>query len=259
MGQDEDEDDIWVETRFRAAFLRLTHEIGPVALSGRLDLFETRQRGEYVYAEDSENGWSLTGAVDWHADRPGADHRRRAPCRERAAARGARLGLAPRSRTRTSSRPRCGLRSERQIAYRIFTFGRIVARCARSVRLGGPASRPRRPSAGDLVVQVRDGERRGRAPNAVVTLYPGGRPAPLGRGRGDYQIAQRDLQFSPFVLVVPVGAQVAFPNFDNVRHHVYSFSPVRRFELRLYAREQTRSVRFDRPGSCRWAATSTTT
>ena len=66
MGQEEDEpDEIWVDTRFRAAFLRLTHSIGPVALSGRLDLFETRQRGEYVYAEDGEHGWSLTGAVDW--------------------------------------------------------------------------------------------------------------------------------------------------------------------------------------------------
>lgn len=103
-------------------------------------------------------------------------------------------------------------------------------------------------AAGDLAVQVRTANGAGVA-NAVVTLYPGGRPAPIGADRRSYQIAQRDLQFSPFVLVVPVGAQVSFPNFDNVRHHVYSFSPVRRFELRLYAREQTRSVRFDRPGT----------
>src|SRR3954464_6149533 len=101
--------------------------------------------------------------------------------------------------------------------------------------------------AGDLVVQVRTGAG-APVPNAVVTLYPGGRPAPVAPPQGGYQIAQRDLQFSPFVLVVPVGADVSFPNFDNVRHHVYSFSPVRRFELRLYAREQTRNVRFERPG-----------
>ena len=101
-------------------------------------------------------------------------------------------------------------------------------------------------TAGDVVVQVRTAAG-APVPNAVVTLYPGGRPAPLGAA-GHYQIAQRDLQFAPFVLVVPVGAQVSFPNFDDVRHHVYSFSPVRRFELRLYAREQARSVRFDRPG-----------
>jgi hypothetical protein len=66
MGRDEGDDAYWVQTRFRAAFLRLTREIGPVALSGRLDLFETRQRGEYVHSEDGENGWSLTGAADWH-------------------------------------------------------------------------------------------------------------------------------------------------------------------------------------------------
>jgi hypothetical protein len=67
MGQDEDEEDEhWVETRFRAFYLRLTHEIGPVALSGRLDLFDTRQRGEYVHSDDDEQGWSLTGAADWH-------------------------------------------------------------------------------------------------------------------------------------------------------------------------------------------------
>jgi len=101
-------------------------------------------------------------------------------------------------------------------------------------------------AASELAVTVRAA---GGAPvpNAVVMLYPGGRPAPLG-ARRSFQIAQRDLQFSPFVLVVPAGSQVAFPNFDNVRHHVYSFSPVRRFELRLYAREQSRSVLFERPG-----------
>jgi hypothetical protein len=66
MGQDEDEEeDYWVETRFRAAYLRLTQEVGPVALSGRLDLFQTRQRGEYVHSDDNEDGWALTGALDW--------------------------------------------------------------------------------------------------------------------------------------------------------------------------------------------------
>src|SRR6187397_2761600 len=101
--------------------------------------------------------------------------------------------------------------------------------------------------AGGLSVEVRS-RSGGPVANAVVTLYPAGRPAPLSGDRSSFQIAQRDLQFSPFVLVVPVGADVSFPNFDDVRHHVYSFSPVRRFELRLYAREQTRNVHFDRPG-----------
>ena len=101
--------------------------------------------------------------------------------------------------------------------------------------------------AGELVVQL-------RTPNgapvrdAVVTLYPDGRPVPPASPSHVFQIAQRDIRFTPFVLVVPVGAQVAFPNFDNVRHHVYSFSPAKRFELKLYAKEQNRTVRFDKPG-----------
>ncbi|MGQ0558051.1 MAG: methylamine utilization protein [Sphingosinicella sp.] len=101
--------------------------------------------------------------------------------------------------------------------------------------------------ASSLAVEVRT-IRGAPVPNAVVTLYPGGRAAPLASGRPSFQIAQRDLAFNPFVLVVPAGAQVAFPNYDDVRHHVYSFSPVRRFDLRLFAREQSRSVSFDRPG-----------
>ncbi len=55
----------WVETRFRAAYLRLTHEIGPVALSGRIDLFDTRQTGSQVFGEDGEEGWAATVALDW--------------------------------------------------------------------------------------------------------------------------------------------------------------------------------------------------
>ena len=48
--------------------------------------------------------------------------------------------------------------------------------------------------------------------------------------------------------VVPVGANVSFPNRDATKHHVYSFSPAKRFELKLFARDQSRSVRFDKPG-----------
>src|SRR4030095_2461510 len=84
--------------------------------------------------------------------------------------------------------------------------------------------------------------------NAVVTLRPAAgaaRPMPVGRG---YTVSQKDLQFHPFVLVVPAGATVSFPNFDPTKHHVYSFSPAKRFELKLFARDQSRSVKFDTPG-----------
>lgn len=52
----------WVETRYRAAYLRATHELGEVALSGRLDLFDTSERGSQMSREESESGWALTAA-----------------------------------------------------------------------------------------------------------------------------------------------------------------------------------------------------
>lgn len=83
-------------------------------------------------------------------------------------------------------------------------------------------------------------------PDAVVTLtVPGHAPAAV---RGPYVMEQRSIAFQPHVLVVPVGATVSFPNRDQVRHHVYSFSKARRFDLKLYGREEQRSVVFDKPG-----------
>lgn len=84
--------------------------------------------------------------------------------------------------------------------------------------------------------------------NAVVTIRLVGRATPPPRASTGYAVRQQNIQFNPFLLVVPVNADVSFPNFDQVRHQVYSFSPVKRFELKLYAREQNRTVRFDRAG-----------
>jgi plastocyanin len=83
--------------------------------------------------------------------------------------------------------------------------------------------------------------------DAVVTFTPaGGAASPATDGR--YEMVQQGIQFHPFVLIAPVGAEVRFPNHDKVRHHVYSFSPIKRFELKLYGRDETRSERFDKPG-----------
>ena len=59
---------------------------------------------------------------------------------------------------------------------------------------------------------------------------------------------QRSQQFAPNVLAVRSGTSVAFPNSDNIRHHVYSFSPAKRFELRLYQGTPSEPVIFDTPG-----------
>jgi len=84
--------------------------------------------------------------------------------------------------------------------------------------------------------------------NAVIVLRAAGQPARAPAVRGPYAMSQKDLQFHPPVLVVPVGADVSFPNLDSTKHHVYSFSPAKRFELKLFAKEQSRSVHFDKPG-----------
>lgn len=59
---------------------------------------------------------------------------------------------------------------------------------------------------------------------------------------------QHDRQFLPQVLAVQVGTKVTFPNSDDIRHHVYSFSPAKRFELRLYHGTTAEPVMFDQPG-----------
>jgi hypothetical protein len=53
----------WVDTRFRAAYLLVRHNLGRAAVSGRLDLFETRERGSQMdRANESEEGWAVTAA-----------------------------------------------------------------------------------------------------------------------------------------------------------------------------------------------------
>lgn len=68
------------------------------------------------------------------------------------------------------------------------------------------------------------------------------------RPLADARIAQQGKRFVPEVSVVPVGTEVQFPNLDKVRHHVYSLSPIRPFELKLYAGAPANPVRFDQPG-----------
>lgn len=84
------------------------------------------------------------------------------------------------------------------------------------------------------------------ATDAVVSLHSPAAVAATRAGRA--VIDQRDIQFVPRVTVVPVGTTVRFPNSDNVRHQVYSFSPAKRFELPLYAGRAAAPVVFSTPG-----------
>ena len=81
--------------------------------------------------------------------------------------------------------------------------------------------------------------------DAVVSLTSLGAPAPPP---AKVIVDQIDKEFVPFVLPVYVGASVSFPNRDNIRHHVYSFSSPKKFELPLYIGTPAAPVVFDKPG-----------
>jgi plastocyanin len=61
-------------------------------------------------------------------------------------------------------------------------------------------------------------------------------------------IDQVDKRFVPRVSVLRTGTAVSFPNHDNIRHSIYSYSQPKRFELKLYAGTPSSPVVFDRPG-----------
>ena len=83
--------------------------------------------------------------------------------------------------------------------------------------------------------------------DAVALLEPAVGKAPV-KPMADVEISQAKRQFQPRVTVITTGTRVLFPNFDTVRHHVYSFSPIKTFELKLYAGVPGTPVLFDKPG-----------
>lgn len=100
--------------------------------------------------------------------------------------------------------------------------------------------------AATLAVQVTDGSGKPLADAVVYAMPPAGKPPPKAASAA--LINQINREFVPFVSVMQAGTVVSFPNKDDVRHHVYSFSPAKSFELRLYSGAQAPSVTFDKPG-----------
>jgi plastocyanin len=61
-------------------------------------------------------------------------------------------------------------------------------------------------------------------------------------------IDQVNKRFKPAQLLITTGQDVDFPNSDNIRHHVYSFSEAKTFELKLYADTPEQPVNFPEHG-----------
>jgi plastocyanin len=101
--------------------------------------------------------------------------------------------------------------------------------------------------AANLIVQVSD-----NAGAAVLDAVAYAEPASgqvIGKPTRANQIEQRGRKFAPQVSVVQTGSSISFPNNDTVRHHVYSFSPAKVFELKLYSGTGTEPIIFDKAGT----------
>ena len=95
-----------------------------------------------------------------------------------------------------------------------------------TVELRGPQGQPLAGAA--VAIEVRD--RTGRATTARA------------------EMGQRERQFTPQLLIVQTGTAVSFPNFDTVRHHVYSFSTIKVIDIKLYSGTPAEPIVFDKPG-----------
>ena len=86
------------------------------------------------------------------------------------------------------------------------------------------------------------------AVDAVAMLEPANGKMPPVKPVAQVDVSQAKRMFNPKVSVITTGTPVNFPNFDTVRHHVYSFSPAKVFELKLYAGVPNKPIVFDKPG-----------
>jgi len=82
--------------------------------------------------------------------------------------------------------------------------------------------------------------------DAAVVLEPTAAVPPLHAAPAS--IAQKDRDFVPYLTIVRTGTAIDFPNRDPLKHHVYSFSSAKRFEIKLYAGKPAQPVIFDKPG-----------
>jgi plastocyanin len=90
-------------------------------------------------------------------------------------------------------------------------------------------------------------------PSTVVWLTPQAGseneiPKVAPRTDGSLRLVQKNKNFEPHILVVPVGSVVEFPNRDPFFHNVFSLFEAKRFDLGLYEAGSSRMVHFDRAG-----------
>lgn len=105
---------------------------------------------------------------------------------------------------------------------------------------------PALAEAATLTLNLRD-ERGNPAEDTVVYLMSEKTPG-LPIRQAQTRIDQVNKTFVPLVSAIQRGTRVQFPNKDNIRHHVYSFSKAKKFEIKLYADTPAKPILFDQPG-----------
>lgn len=101
--------------------------------------------------------------------------------------------------------------------------------------------------AGEVSFLIKD-KKGETASNAVITLRPLFEADWSNMAPGVGVMNQRRAMFRPFVLAVRANTPISFPNLDQFRHQVYSFSKAKRFELRLYGKDESKNITFDNTG-----------
>jgi plastocyanin len=100
-------------------------------------------------------------------------------------------------------------------------------------------------AGGTITVAVRDGSGTPVADAVVYAVSASGNPS--GQPKKAI-VTQQNREFLPHVTAIQVGTAVHFPNLDPVKHHIYSISPAKQFELPLYSGTPPNPIVFDKPG-----------
>lgn len=107
--------------------------------------------------------------------------------------------------------------------------------------------------AGRLTLVGKDGKSPARGTDArlAVVYFEPAAAHPVKPPETPFELLTRNKEFSPRVLVVPVGSRVQFPNQDSILHNVFSVSPGNAFDLGIYRTGPPKEKRFETPGLVR--------
>ena len=106
---------------------------------------------------------------------------------------------------------------------------------------------PAMAAGGGLDIHISDA-RGNPVANAVVSLRSSAPMASFPAGVSKAVIDQDFETFLPLVTVLRTGGAITFHNSDRTMHQVYSFAPIKQFELEVDVGETSRAIAFDKPG-----------